>query len=137
MLLGLVVALSIDCGSRGDGVGGGKRKRIFSNRTKTGCHTCRGRKKKCDEGKPTCQNCDRGGFVCNGYGPKPANSKVTGQRQVPLQSKPAYEPHRGPMGHWQPSRPDEGRSYSHWGRINPEPEPPREWKRSLILRSFS
>lgn len=31
-----------------------KRKRIFSNRTKTGCITCRRRKKKCDEGKPEC-----------------------------------------------------------------------------------
>lgn len=31
-----------------------KRKRIFSNRTKTGCMTCRRRKKKCDEAKPEC-----------------------------------------------------------------------------------
>lgn len=31
-----------------------KRKRVFSNRTKTGCITCRRRKKKCDEGKPEC-----------------------------------------------------------------------------------
>ena len=31
-----------------------KRKRIFSNRTKTGCMTCRRRKKKCDEKKPEC-----------------------------------------------------------------------------------
>lgn len=31
-----------------------KRKRNFSNRTKTGCMTCRGRKKKCDETKPEC-----------------------------------------------------------------------------------
>jgi len=34
--------------------GQGKRKRVFSNRTKTGCITCRRRKKKCDEGKPEC-----------------------------------------------------------------------------------
>lgn len=32
-----------------------KRKRNFSNRTKTGCMTCRSRKKKCDEGRPTCK----------------------------------------------------------------------------------
>jgi hypothetical protein len=32
-----------------------KRKRNFSNRTKTGCMTCRRRKKKCDEGRPQCQ----------------------------------------------------------------------------------
>lgn len=31
-----------------------KRKRNFSNRTKTGCLTCRKRKKKCDEQKPEC-----------------------------------------------------------------------------------
>jgi hypothetical protein len=31
-----------------------KRKRNFSNRTKTGCLTCRHRKKKCDEVKPYC-----------------------------------------------------------------------------------
>jgi hypothetical protein len=32
-----------------------KRKRNFSNRTKTGCMTCRRRKKKCDETKPECK----------------------------------------------------------------------------------
>lgn len=32
-----------------------KRKRNFSNRTKTGCLTCRKRKKKCDETKPECE----------------------------------------------------------------------------------
>lgn len=44
----------------------------FSNRTKTGCQTCRKRKKKCDEGKPECKNCQRGGFVCEGYTNKTA-----------------------------------------------------------------
>ena len=32
-----------------------KRKRNFSNRTKTGCMTCRRRKKKCDETMPECK----------------------------------------------------------------------------------
>lgn len=32
-----------------------KRKRNFSNRTKTGCMTCRKRKKKCDEFRPECK----------------------------------------------------------------------------------
>ena len=32
-----------------------KRKRVFSNRTKTGCLTCRKRKKKCDEQHPVCE----------------------------------------------------------------------------------
>ena len=34
---------------------GPKRKRNFSNRTKTGCLTCRHRKKKCDEQRPWCE----------------------------------------------------------------------------------
>lgn len=34
---------------------GPKRKRVFSNRTKTGCLTCRRRKKKCDEAHPSCK----------------------------------------------------------------------------------
>lgn len=33
-----------------------KRKRNFSNRTKTGCMTCRKRKKKCDETRPECKS---------------------------------------------------------------------------------
>ncbi len=32
-----------------------RRKRVFSNRTKTGCLTCRKRKKKCDEQHPECE----------------------------------------------------------------------------------
>lgn len=70
---------------------GPKRKRVFSNRTKTGCLTCRRRKKKCDEQHPSCNNCIRGGFVCEGYSSrstwqKPSSSKAP----VPLQSKEGY-----------------------------------------------
>ena len=74
-----------------------KRKRNFSNRTKTGCHTCRKRKKKCDEGKPECQNCQRGSFECEGYGPKPVGGAKTGPTRsvIPLQSKESYPPLNG------------------------------------------
>jgi acetyltransferase-like isoleucine patch superfamily enzyme len=92
-----------------------KRKRNFSNRTKTGCMTCRKRKKKCDEQKPECElpplhhalisladltlagmNCIKGSFVCAGYPPqrgpgwqKPDNKSPT----IPLESKdPSYVP---------------------------------------------
>ncbi|KAL1881443.1 hypothetical protein VTK73DRAFT_3961 [Phialemonium thermophilum] len=72
-----------------------KRKRNFSNRTKTGCLTCRKRKKKCDEGKPECSNCIRGGFVCAGYPPqrgawtKPETKPTT----IQIESKdPSYVP---------------------------------------------
>ncbi|GFF60133.1 nodulation protein L [Aspergillus udagawae] len=68
-----------------------KRKRVFSNRTKTGCMTCRRRKKKCDEQHPACNNCLRGGFLCEGYSSrstwqKPSSAKTP----VPLQSKEGY-----------------------------------------------
>ncbi|ODN74109.1 hypothetical protein L202_07567 [Cryptococcus amylolentus CBS 6039] len=36
-------------------------------RGKTGCLTCRLRKKRCDEAKPVCLNCDRLGLECMGY----------------------------------------------------------------------
>ncbi|OAL18518.1 hypothetical protein AYO22_10495 [Fonsecaea multimorphosa] len=67
-----------------------KRKRNFSNRTKTGCMTCRQRKKKCDEAQPWCNNCVRGGFSCKGYNVnrRAAPTKPTPIRgPVPLQSR--------------------------------------------------
>lgn len=72
-----------------------KRKRNFSNRTKTGCLTCRKRKKKCDEAKPECSNCLKGGFVCAGY----PQQKGTWQKPeskvqaIQIESKdPTYKP---------------------------------------------
>lgn len=35
-------------------------------RVRTGCLTCRGRRKKCDERKPGCGNCERAGYHCEG-----------------------------------------------------------------------
>ncbi|KAF4963450.1 hypothetical protein FSARC_8547 [Fusarium sarcochroum] len=45
------------------------RKRSTQGRTKvkTGCATCRIRKIKCDEGKPSCQKCIKTGRTCDGY----------------------------------------------------------------------
>ena len=48
-------AYGADRTSQGAVQAGPKRKRVFSNRTKTGCMTCRKRKKKCDEGHPYCE----------------------------------------------------------------------------------
>ncbi|KAJ8105323.1 hypothetical protein OPT61_g10248 [Boeremia exigua] len=64
------------------------RKRQFANRTKTGCGTCRRRKKKCDEAKPKCNNCLRGNFECAGYANKIPWSKDGGSKAQPaLQAK--------------------------------------------------
>ncbi|PYH47703.1 acetyltransferase [Aspergillus saccharolyticus JOP 1030-1] len=68
-----------------------KRKRVFSNRTKTGCMTCRRRKKKCDEQHPACNNCIRGGFLCEGYSSRSTWQKPSSAKPpVPLQSKEGY-----------------------------------------------
>jgi hypothetical protein len=39
-------------------------------RSKTGCATCRRRKKRCDERKPGCLACEKNNVVCEGYEPK-------------------------------------------------------------------
>ncbi|KAK2743504.1 hypothetical protein FQN57_004801 [Myotisia sp. PD_48] len=40
------------------------------SRTKTGCLCCRLRRKKCDEERPACQNCQKRGLVCSWLGSK-------------------------------------------------------------------
>ncbi|KAI9841666.1 MAG: hypothetical protein M1837_000460 [Sclerophora amabilis] len=41
--------------------------KVAKGRSKTGCITCRRRKKKCDETKPQCLNCQKNAVVCEGY----------------------------------------------------------------------
>ncbi|KAL2134768.1 hypothetical protein VTI74DRAFT_10842 [Chaetomium olivicolor] len=43
------------------------KKATVRKRTKTGCLTCRRRRIKCDEGKPTCNNCVKSRRDCEGY----------------------------------------------------------------------
>lgn len=38
--------------------------RAYYERKKTGCKTCRTRKKRCDEARPRCGNCTRAAFAC-------------------------------------------------------------------------
>ncbi|KAI5776852.1 fungal-specific transcription factor domain-containing protein [Geopyxis carbonaria] len=41
--------------------------KVTKGRSKTGCITCRRRKKKCDEAKPDCNNCVKNSVLCEGY----------------------------------------------------------------------
>ncbi|KAI1767372.1 hypothetical protein GGR53DRAFT_463473 [Hypoxylon sp. FL1150] len=43
------------------------KKAVVRKRTKTGCLTCRKRRIKCDEGRPTCNNCLKSKRQCEGY----------------------------------------------------------------------
>ncbi|KAI9888501.1 MAG: hypothetical protein M1814_006863 [Vezdaea aestivalis] len=45
----------------------GDDSKITKGRSKTGCVTCRRRKKKCDETKPECLNCQKNAVRCEGY----------------------------------------------------------------------
>ncbi|OAA43930.1 Zn(2)-C6 fungal-type DNA-binding domain protein [Beauveria brongniartii RCEF 3172] len=53
---------------------------MVNQRSKSGCWTCRLRRKKCSEDGMPCSNCKSRGVVCHGYGPRPA-WKDRGQRE--------------------------------------------------------
>lgn len=65
-----------------------------SLRSRTGCLTCKNRRKKCDEGRPRCERCVRGGFECLGYEhnrrttnvPTPASSTESPGSNDPIQT---------------------------------------------------
>lgn len=41
-----------------------------TTRSRTGCWTCRARRKKCDEKRPSCTPCERRSIQCGGYSPR-------------------------------------------------------------------
>ncbi|KAK9428836.1 hypothetical protein V1505DRAFT_194492 [Lipomyces doorenjongii] len=49
----------------------GHRRRASVSRSRTGCWTCRLRRKKCSEEKPACAACLRLKLACDGYGERP------------------------------------------------------------------
>ncbi|CCH41609.1 ATP synthase subunit beta [Wickerhamomyces ciferrii] len=44
-----------------------RRKKSIQPRSKSGCWTCRIRKKKCTEERPSCEQCIKLGLICDGY----------------------------------------------------------------------
>ena len=55
---------------------------IEKKRRKTGCLTCRTRRVKCDEGKPSCERCQTANIECAGYAKK-RNLHVRNAQQSP------------------------------------------------------
>ncbi|KAF1963514.1 hypothetical protein CC80DRAFT_7924 [Byssothecium circinans] len=60
-------------------------------RSKTGCTTCRKRKKKCDETKPFCLSCQKNNIHCEGYKPveiwKSGKDKAAEARRMSVEVK--------------------------------------------------
>ncbi|KAF4126757.1 Fungal Zn(2)-Cys(6) binuclear cluster domain [Geosmithia morbida] len=52
-------------------------------RTKTGCLTCRKRRIKCDEGRPTCNNCIKSKRACEGYSQRVDFKEHAGSHHFP------------------------------------------------------
>jgi Fungal Zn(2)-Cys(6) binuclear cluster domain len=52
-----------------------RRVRARKPKVKTGCKTCKIRRVKCDEDKPTCYRCRKFGIACDGYGDPLPSSK--------------------------------------------------------------
>ncbi|EPE28553.1 Zn2/Cys6 DNA-binding protein [Glarea lozoyensis ATCC 20868] len=62
-------------------------------RVRTGCQTCRGRKKKCDESKPHCLNCTKANLECSGL-PEVRRWENTAAGQRALRRKANTQSHR-------------------------------------------
>ncbi|TLS30674.1 hypothetical protein PpBr36_03342 [Pyricularia pennisetigena] len=66
------------------------------NKTRSGCQTCKKRHRKCDEQKPSCQNCIRAGWTCDFLSgpkdPEPKSTKARGKsKKKQQQQKPQQE----------------------------------------------
>jgi hypothetical protein len=61
-----------------------KRTRASRPKVRTGCRTCKIRRLKCDEARPSCERCLKAEFACDGYdsnaSPLPAATPSTGPR---------------------------------------------------------
>ncbi|KAL1900573.1 hypothetical protein Sste5346_002296 [Sporothrix stenoceras] len=62
-------------------------------RSRNGCWTCRGKaaKKRCDEQRPVCGRCQRGGLVCD-YTPRPKARTTSRTRQRAASTSPGASP---------------------------------------------
>ncbi|KAF5862177.1 hypothetical protein ETB97_012074 [Aspergillus alliaceus] len=65
-----------------------KRTRRRHTAVRTGCYTCKIRRIKCDEARPTCARCTSTGRKCDGYPTGSTASKVKGTLQTHLSLQP-------------------------------------------------
>lgn len=85
-------------GSQGNDQNDSNKKQNVRKRTKTGCLTCRKRRIKCDEARPTCANCIKSKRVCEGYNPRVVFKEPLSAAQGPFQSSGYSGNHATDMG---------------------------------------
>ncbi|KAJ2907399.1 uncharacterized protein MKZ38_003256 [Zalerion maritima] len=81
-----------------DGNRDSSKKNNVRKRTKTGCLTCRKRRIKCDEAKPTCNNCIKSKRMCEGYNQRVVFKNPMGFPGGPFQGPPIV--FSGPQDHF-------------------------------------
>ncbi|EPE34444.1 Zn2/Cys6 DNA-binding protein [Glarea lozoyensis ATCC 20868] len=85
--------------------------RVWAPRRKTGCITCKVRRIKCDETKPTCQKCSTTGRKCDGYASDISPNLPVSSSFLNLPISPSLSP--APSLH-QPSDLRENRAFDHF-----------------------
>ncbi|KAI5788327.1 hypothetical protein EDC01DRAFT_155952 [Geopyxis carbonaria] len=101
-------APATDKDKKEDGPPGTLRVRASRKRTKTGCLTCRKRRIKCGEERPTCNNCIKSKRVCEGYNQRVVfkdgmngllrpGSMAGGERRFAAQPYPNLQPALAPQ----------------------------------------
>lgn len=68
------------------------RKRACTSKVRTGCITCKERRVKCDEVKPTCLRCAKAGQLCKGYTSLHREEQRRPPRPEPVICKAPSEP---------------------------------------------
>ncbi|CZT16634.1 uncharacterized protein RCC_02469 [Ramularia collo-cygni] len=97
-------------------ISGGRHKKEIKRRTKTGCLTCRKRRIKCDEGHPTCRNCQKSKRECLGYDPI---FKQTPIQPANIQPLPPHHPqHPQHIQHQQQQQ-----QHQQQQQLHPQPQP--------------
>ncbi|KAK1854601.1 hypothetical protein CCHR01_02765 [Colletotrichum chrysophilum] len=63
-----------------------KKKRASKPKVRSGCITCKIRRVKCDEGKPTCTRCAKADIKCDGYVKDAAEQKRAAERDAVIRA---------------------------------------------------
>ncbi|ORX99284.1 hypothetical protein BCR34DRAFT_576668 [Clohesyomyces aquaticus] len=69
-----------------------RRQRAWRPKSRTGCTTCKIRRIKCDETRPSCDKCTSTGRKCDGYTTSPATHSDTSTTELSTRDAPIHQP---------------------------------------------